>query len=246
MNTRIWIAPLALGAGLALALSAAAVAQDGKKEVHSEVIVMSGDGHGEPGGPGMHMRMMGGPHHPPLAEMDTNKDGVVSKEEFMAFHAAMYDKMAAEHGGSLKVPPPPVKHDIKIIVDGKELKPGEMPPGMEMMEGGDGPGMRTFTLRRGEGGEGGDHNVMIMRHGPGGPDGPGEHMKMGEPMRFEAMDKNHDGKISFEEFAGPMRQAFEHLDANHDGSLSKEELAKAHMNVRVETRVRDEKHDDKH
>ena len=43
-------------------------------------------------------------------------------------------------------------------------------------------------------------------------------------------------KVSFEEFAAPMREVFEHLDANHDGSLSKGELDKAKMNMRIERR----------
>lgn len=44
---------------------------------------------------------------------------------------------------------------------------------------------------------------------------------------FEQMDSNEDGKLSFEEIKGPLKDDFEKVDSNEDGFLTKEELEKA-------------------
>lgn len=44
----------------------------------------------------MHMHMM--------QKMDTNRDGKVSKEEFMQHHESMYDKMQKNKSGTVDVP----------------------------------------------------------------------------------------------------------------------------------------------
>ncbi|WP_443749519.1 EF-hand domain-containing protein [Asticcacaulis solisilvae] len=63
-------------------------------------------------------------------------------------------------------------------------------------------------------------------HGGPGPDqGPRDgHMHHMMPMDIKTLDKNGDGKISFEEFAAPMKAHFAELDANHDGFLEANEL----------------------
>ncbi len=65
-----------------------------------------------------------------------------------------------------------------------------------------------------------------MPHGPGGPGGPGGghfvHRMM--PMDIKTLDKNGDGKVSFEEFAAPMKAHFAEMDANHDGVLDAREM----------------------
>jgi hypothetical protein len=44
------------------------------------------------------------------------------------------------------------------------------------------------------------------------------------PMDIKTLDANGDGKISFEEFAAPMKAHFAELDADHDGVLDADEL----------------------
>ena len=97
-----------------------------------------------------------------------------------------------------------------------------------------------------------DHGPMMM--GPGGPHGPGH---PGGPMRVEIhrggpdgadvrhgpedLDANKDGKVSFDEFAAPLKDVFAHLDKDKSGYLEKgEEPDGERMKIR-----RIEKRDDK-
>ena len=49
----------------------------------------------------------------------------------------------------------------------------------------------------------------------------------GGARMFERMDKDHDGKISRDEYIGAQRDRFSRLDANGDGKISAEEMAAA-------------------
>ncbi len=50
------------------------------------------------------------------------------------------------------------------------------------------------------------------------------HMRRMMPMDIKSLDKNGDGKVSFEEFAAPMKAHFAEMDTNHDGFLEQNEL----------------------
>jgi Ca2+-binding EF-hand superfamily protein len=89
-----------------------------------------------------------------------------------------------------------LNHDGKLDAD--ELKAARKGC-IHVMED-DGPGMK-------EGGA----VVSVIRRGPDGGNG------------FEAMDTNKDGRISFEEFAAPLRKAFDELDKDHSGYIEKSE-----------------------
>jgi hypothetical protein len=56
-------------------------------------------------GMGMHMKMM-----------DTNGDGMISKEEFMKHHEIMYDKMKKNSNGSVSL------NDMHMMMDGMMKK----------------------------------------------------------------------------------------------------------------------------
>jgi hypothetical protein len=59
-----------------------------------------------------------------------------------------------------------------------------------------------------------------------GPMHQNERQQRGEQSRFlERLDRNHDGKISIDEFDGP-RNHFHRLDRNNDGYLSEDEAPK--------------------
>ncbi len=84
------ISQLAAGAALALALSAPAFAQaPGTKATAS-------DGDTSSNFKGMPRSMKG-----KMMAMDTDKDGMVSKAEFLAYASAMFDKMDADHKGMM-------------------------------------------------------------------------------------------------------------------------------------------------
>ncbi len=112
-----------------------------------------------------------------FAEVDTNGDGKVTPDEMKAEHAKRRAEMAARWGG-------------------KERG--------EHGEGGPGHGWRHGP----DGGEGPDGPGA---RGPGGPGGPGG--------MLARLDANQDGKLTRTEFDAP----FDRMDANHDGVVDEAE-----------------------
>ena len=185
---------LALGAVLTLAAGAVAVAADDRpSETRERVVVM--------GGPGPH------------GEMDANRDGAVTRDEFRALHDRMFGKLDKNGDG-------------KITDD--EFKAHH--------------GAEEFNIRvdgpRGHHGRPGD--VIIMDHrGPMGPHRPGEDVRIVRHGPGEGdIDANKDGKVSFDEFARPMREHFQEADKNRNGFLDKDEMGDDHVFMfrRVERR----------
>ena len=58
------------------------------------------------------------------------------------------------------------------------------------------------------------------------PDQGGEHHHGGGRRGFDAMDTNHDGFITLDEWkaAGRREERFAEIDADHDGKITREEL----------------------
>lgn len=141
----------------------------------------------------------GGPGGP-----DADKDGVVTRDEFMARHAEMFDHLDKNKDG--------------------KLTPDEFGP-----RGGPRGGRERIEICRVQGpGDKEPRDVPCGGpDGPGGPGGPGpRHLMMLE--RGEGLDVNKDGKISFDELAAPMREHFQSLDTNKDGFLDAEEREAMH------------------
>jgi hypothetical protein len=153
------------------------------------------------------------------AAMDKDHDGFVTREEFTAPQTQAFDFLDKNRDGKIST---------EEFADGRAAAmavlggPGGMGPGpmrihlggpegalMNGMVGGDG---QMVVIRRD--GPGGDMpppppgaNFQIRRLGGPGAEGPGD------------MDKDHDGKVSEEEFLAPLREAFQRMDADHSGFL---------------------------
>lgn len=250
-----------MGAGLMALLAGAAWAGDEpKKEEHRVTIIC----HRGPGGPGHEGPEHGGPAkhemmfmrmHADGKKLDANGDGTITREEFLAFHGSMFDEMDKNHDGKLSademhgdMPPPPGgpgEHERMMIM--RDHMGGDMQcsheggPGGDMavhVEHGDGKEVRVIVDgpdgHMGEHGERAEHLRMMMHDGHGHGGG------------FDEMDKNKDGKLTFDEFAAPMHDAFAHMDKNHDGVVDKAEWGEGHIMIRriekhVEKKTEDKK-----
>lgn len=166
-----------------------------------------------------------------LAEMDANKDGKVTKEEYkgkIPFEYADRNKdgvvsMEDLRGGGQGIPgmpgmPPGEGMNPEAIAgrfkeadkngDGKVTK-DEFPGAPERFANLDKDGDGGVTLEE-----------MTAAMKGGGPGGPGD--KGGKRM-FQRFDKNADGKVARDEFPGG-DAAFQQMDKNGDGFLSSEEV----------------------
>ncbi len=160
-------------------------------------------------------------------KMDADKDGKVSKVEFLEFSKReaedRFSKLDASGSGSVS----------------KE----QLSDAMRRMRGGDGGQQRRPEgFRRPDGNEGGgtrprpggDGNPPPpppegspgTQGGPGGPGGPGMRGGMGgQSSMGEVFRKVQEGgTVSKEEFAKMSEDGFKRLDANSDGKITKEDL----------------------
>jgi len=137
----------------------------------------------------------GGPHGDMHGKMDADKDGVITREEFRAMHDRMFDKLDANRDGKVSAEEMRAHHGEEFNV--RIAGPGGHP----------GPGEMRWESHAGPGGPGQD--VRVVRHAG---DGPGD------------LDANKDGKVSFDEFARPMREHFDEADKNDNGFLDKDEM----------------------
>jgi hypothetical protein len=168
-----------------------------------------------------------------FAKLDTNRDGVVTREEVDALHQKMvsamgvagdWQKRFADHGVLMG--------DRGAIFDRLDTNHDGSISRQEFMAGQ--PQMRQ-------------QRVMILRNGPeGAPGVPGEpgmeHMKMhlrGAGMDrgfgghlFDMADSNHDGRLTLQEAEAAALAHFDRADLNHDGRITPEERSQARQLMR--------------
>jgi hypothetical protein len=218
---KLRIALLSAGAALALAATVAHAGDDKDKgevrKFECRIVVM---GPGDKGPEGMkrhemkdgekgerHVFVMGGPGEGPHGKIDANGDGVVTKDEFLAMHNAMFAKIDKNNNGRID----------KDEMEAHHGPGGPMQIRMRHPGGPDGPRGPGGPMGCEGGPHGEGHDVMILRHG--GPEGmAGPHMRGREDL-----DANKDGKVSFEEFVAPLRDAFGRMDKDKSGFLEKGE-----------------------
>lgn len=132
-------------------------------------------------------------------------DKTVTKAEFLAKGAAMFDKMD-------------VNHDRKLDSADRAAHEGEMFDHLDTNR--DGSVSRDeFTAAHANGGPEGKPGAG-QRHGDHGGGHDGGHMGM---MMMHMADTNQDGAVSRDEFAAAQAKHFDMMDANHDGQLTQAE-----------------------
>lgn len=192
-----------------------------------------------------------------FALLDKNKDGFVTRDELpsrppmppMPPHPGgpmgpggpgpealdhMFAMMDTDHNGQIS----------KAEFEAAHKRPMHS---VEMMKDKDGKEIRR-------------ERVIVMRHDGDGPPppppgiGPGpmgmgmgmEHMAgMMLAMRFDALDTNHDGKLSPSEIEAGALARFDKADTDHDGTLSAAEIeaARPRFAMRMEHRMQMRMHD---
>jgi hypothetical protein len=190
--------------------------------VHHDVRVFTLDGPGGPGGPG--------PRGPAL---DKNGDGFVTRDEFTAPQTQAFDFLDKNHDGKIST---------------EEFADGRAAAMVVLGGGAGGPGRGPFRVHVGDGPDGalfngqmgGDGRVVVIhRDGPDGdlpPPPPGARIqidRIGGPGGEGPgdLDKDHDGKVSEEEFLAPLREAFQRADADHSGFIESGEKGEGGVHV---------------
>lgn len=142
-------------------------------------------------------------------------DKTVTKAEFQAKGAAMFDKMDANHDGKLdaadRAAHEGAMFDALDSDHNGSLSKAEFAAAHQRGPDGDGPGGKAMR----HGGPGGEHDGD---HGGG-------HMGM---MMMHMADTNQDGAVTRDEFAAAQAKHFDMIDANHDGQLTQAERKAAH------------------
>ena len=200
-----------LAGAAALSALAATVAWAGDPpqsvEVRREVVV-DGDAHGHR----CHIVMMHTDGDDAMKAMGEHH-GEITRDEFIAMHTRLFDQLDLNHDGKLDADEIQKAHSSMMESHDGDCEKIHMEHGMD----GDMHGDMHGDDAHGDG----DRQIEIrMVHGA---------------HDFDKMDANHDGRISFEEFAAPLREAFDQLDKNHDGYIDKSEWeVHGHMVIRKE------------
>jgi Ca2+-binding EF-hand superfamily protein len=141
---------------------------------------------------------MHGGMHAWMSRMDANHDGEITAAEHAAAASAMFARMDANHDGKITAAEMQVGH-------GQAMGGHDM-AGMAMGADATG-GMAGMHMD----GDMGDMPMRARLH-----------------AHLQAMDANHDGRITSAELAAGAQAMFARLDANHDGYLTHAEMEAAH------------------
>ena len=148
-------------------------------------------------------------------------DKVLTKAEFQAKGAQMFDQMDANKDGKLD-PADRAAHESQMFDRLDTNKDGSL-------------SRAEFTAAHQRGPEGGP-GMAAMAGGPdrqhGGGKHGGGHGGMGM-MMLQMADANKDGAVSRDEFLAAHARHFDMIDANHDGKLTKAERQAAHAKMRA-------------
>ncbi|TPG43020.1 calcium-binding protein [Sphingomonas koreensis] len=147
-----------------------------------------------PAAPTMHHR---GDHGDWMAKLDTNKDGVITRDEAIAAADARFAKMDPNGDGQITKEEMQVKHQaMRAKWQAKRAADGD----------------QAATPRTGP-----DGKPMAAHHGM-------RHHRGGHGMMMQRIDANNDGTITRDEARAAATQRFDKMDANHDGRIDQAEM----------------------
>ena len=158
-----------------------------------------------------------------FAELDTNHDGYVTRDEANAAHERMMADMHARmaKGWDMDRGPAPDRaarfDKLDANHDGVISRQEYVSAQPQVFE------KRVFVMRD----DGKPGKAGMRMHGMG--------LGMMGPM-FDMADANHDGKVSLQEATAAALKHFDTADLNHDGQLTPEERMQAHQRMRAERR----------
>lgn len=162
-----------------------------------------------------------------FAGADTDHDGILTRDEFLADSLRFFDRIDGDHNG---------------VVDGFEVSAYETQIAPEILQGfqggGDGPGVR------GPRGQGGSHRGERRGGGGGGKRGGGlmggmlqgatPYSLLAEPEPVMASDGDFDRRITRAEAAKAAKARFALLDKDGDGKLRLAKLPQTPLQARLE------------
>jgi Ca2+-binding EF-hand superfamily protein len=174
-----------------------------------------------------------------VKKADTNADGKISKEEFLAASATeaneRFSKLDANADGS--VDEAEIREIASRLREGMANRGGagggESSGGFRRPPEGDGDRPKGEGPPRGERPEGGRPEGGPPQGGPGGNPGM---MGINPEEAFSRMDKNADGSLDMPEFIEAQKAEvegrFKRMDENGDGKVSKDEMKGAMEKLR--------------
>ncbi|TCS14422.1 hypothetical protein [Caulobacter sp. BK020] len=234
-------------AALCLGACASGPPQDGSRGDWGKAPRPRLSGEGEPGGPprqprrslfispaGEPFRAEPGAPYPVatwFAGADTDRDGALTRDEFVADALRFFDRIDGDHNG---------------VIDGFEVSTYETQVAPEILQGfqggGEGPSARGRGAHRGEGGghrrgggpPGGGHGGR-----GGGPmggmlQGAVPYSLLAEPEPVMASDGDFDRRITRAEAIKAAKARFALLDKDGDGKLRLAELPQTPLQARLE------------
>jgi len=159
-----------------------------------------------------------------FAQLDTNGDGKVTQDEFLAAAAQRFDTLDTRHRGSLDVAdlaaaPDVVSRDDRRAEHIAKRLDGNGDGNVDAAEAKAGTDRLFDRLDRNKDG------ILTADEMKGGHEGKHGHFEDFIQQRLTALDTNHDGSISRAEFEAGAKARFADADTNHDGVLSIAEMA---------------------
>ena len=167
-----------------------------------------------------------------FAKLDSNRDGVVTREEVDTIHQKMMGAMGmagdmqkrlADHGIMMR--------DRGAIFDRLDTNHDGSISRQEFMAGQPQVRERVMVLRDGPGGAAGmaggpaAARMKMHMHGAGMGRGFGGHL-------FDKADANHDGRLTLQEAEAAALEHFDKADLNHDGKITPDERQQMHATMR--------------